>query len=194
MGKKNDEKKSASKTQDELNAIIDDLARRTLVWAKNNGCFRDKEDGQINGYFVINKQRSLKTTKPVWTQAFDETREIWPRVLLRMLQLGFPICVDSFQGHYIGVDGEQGVRVGTAFNHLYSRANTIREMVEVFIDAHVWNMAVPHMQKRLADGLKDADPIKMLDALDQLYLAAGMPRQMSISQYLLAMGNEDDGG
>lgn len=191
MSKKNGEKRTLTEIDQEQKAKVEELARRTLAWAKNNGCFRDGENGEIHGYFVINKQRSLKVAKPVWTHAFDESREMWPRVLLRMLQLGFPICVDSFQGHYIGVDGEQGVRVGTAINHLYSRADTIRKMVEVFAEARVWSLSIPYMQGRLMDGLKDSDPLKMLEALDNLYLAAGIPHQISIAQYLLAMGDED---
>lgn len=190
MSKKNGDKKTATQAKQEYTARVDELARETFGWAKMQGCYRDHSDNEVQGYFVITRS-SKKNSKPVWTEAFGEDREVWPDVLLRMLQLGFPICAESFNGHYIGHDGEQGVKIATTINNVYTRAETARKMAQYFIEARVWSESLPFIQKRLAEPLKETDPLKLLQALDQLFLGAGMPVQISIAQYLLTMGNDD---
>lgn len=190
MSKETKDKRSASQIKEELDNRINEIALETYKWAKENGCVRPSEDEPVQQYFIIQKGRK-RTSKPIWTDRFpDEKPGMWPDVLMRMLQLGFPIAVDSMQGQYIGIDGEQGVRIGTQLNNIFTRAESARQMAQYIIESRMWNVAAPFIQKRVQEELKESDPLKLLQALDQLFLGAGIPVQMSIAQYLLAAGAE----
>lgn len=183
-------KKSATEIKEELDNRVNELALETYKWAKENGCIKPSADEPVQRYFIIQKGKK-RSNKLIWVERFpNEKPSMWPDVLMRMLQLGFPIAVDSMQGQYIGIDGEQGVRIGTQLNNIFTRAESARQMAQLIIESRMWNLAAPFITKRVQEELKESDPLKLLQALDQLFLGAGIPVQMSIAQYLLAAGAE----
>lgn len=186
-------KKSATETRNELIEKINRLAIDTYGWAIEQKCCRDKTatDNPIQGFFTVSRSISKKSAKPHWPDAFDEDSSIWPAVYLRMLQLGFPICLDQFQGHYIGEDGEQGNKVATEFNHLYTRIGTAKDMLLAVLESRQWGLVEPHFQKRLKGDLQEVNIQQLCNVLDQVYVGLNIPVQMSMIEYLLTTNTED---
>lgn len=182
--------KKATEVREEYKMLVDNLARETYEWAKRMGCYRDAESKEILGFFVI-ERRALKSPKPIWTESFDEDKDTWKDVVDRMIELGFPICADSFNGHYIGLPGEQGKKIGTAFNNVFTRTETIRKHVEASVFAGQWSAVEPYLQGNLKGELKEADVLSLLNGLEQLLLAADIPVQQSFAVLLLKSGDDE---
>lgn len=190
MTKNTTEKKTVTDAHEELKARIDDTARRTFIWIKNNGCTRPAESEPITGYFIIERSTLFKHTgKPVWTEAFNEKKQVWQDVMHRMLQLGFPICSDS-NGHYLGIKGEQGSKIGSKSNDLVSRHESTVRLVEAIMDSGEWKSSEPFANGRFR--IKDANISKLLEGFQKAFLDAGIPVQMTLTQYLLSNTHDDD--
>lgn len=183
-------KKTATEIRDEYEQTIRQLAFETYQWALRMGCVRKAADQDVEGYFTINKP-AKGSGKPYWCEAFGEDRETWAAVYMEMLRLGFPICADSFNGHYIGVDGEQATKLLTAINNVKTRAVTGHKMAELLIEARVWGLSSEWLQKRLPEELKGVDPLKLLSTFEQLLIGMGIPQQKTLAQQLLEASNQD---
>lgn len=168
------------------------LALSTFNWAVDEGCIRRPDDLIINRYFIV--KRHAKDSNPlIWEDQFgQDPKKIWPKVKNEMLRLGFSLCMDSRRGHYIGLPGEQAVNVSTQVNHVVKRCETIRKTVEQLMDAKLWDIATPYIQGRLRDGMKEVDVLELCDMVDQVLTVANIPHQISMGEYLLRAGKNNE--
>lgn len=184
----NKQSKAAEKKA-EYDKVIDELARQTLSWAMENGCYRDKESGAILGYFVVS-QPNKKTPKPIWTSAFGEDIEVWYDVLDKMISLGYPIAAAPMQGHYIGFAGEQAVKAATQINNAHTRLETARKQLRLIAIAGDIEDGRGYLEKRLKSELKTVDIRIFLSALDEFFLAIGQSVQTHLADLFLRAEND----
>ena len=185
MDKQSPNKKSATELRQEYDQKIRQLAIQTYRWAIKQGCVREAADEEVQGYFTVAKP-SKNTGKPYWCAAFpNENASVWPDVYMEMLRVGFPICADPFNGHYIGVDGEQATKLLTTINNVKTRAESGRKMTELLIEARVWGESSEYLKNHLPKELQAIDPMIILNTFEQLLLGMGIPQQKTLAQYLL---------
>lgn len=177
-------KKSASEIKREYSERIDKLARDTEQWARRMGCYRDFDSKEIMGYFIIESGKK-KNLKPIWCENFEEEKDVFPDVVNRMLELGIPIVAESFNGHYIGFPGEQGRKVGTGLNNMFTRATTARKHIEAIVYSDMWYVCEEYIHDRLRDDLKSADVARLFEGIDQLLMNAGIPVQHSFAELFI---------
>lgn len=192
MAKKTTDKKSVTDTRLEHQGNVQRVAIETYRWAIEKGCVRKSEDQEIQGYFIVTSG-TKRSSKPNWPDAFGEEDTAWGEVYMEMLRLGFPICADQRQGHYIGVDGEQGSKIITTLNNATTRIETLRKMIELVIEGRQWGDVQPWLEKRLPEAMRDKDLMVIMKAFEQLLIGVGYPVQKSIAQYLLEAGSTDKG-
>lgn len=180
----------AKKDKQTISSEIMDLARETVKWAMKNGCVRDPKTGEIGNYFIIEVGKN-PSGKPIWTEEFEEDRETFGYVKLAILALGFAICYDQRQGHYIGAKGETGKNLGSRINGAATSFNTIKEQFETIILAGMYAWTLPFLLESLKSDLKDNAP-NLLGAIDRVLELLGQPVQMSLVQALLEAQKPDD--
>lgn len=180
--------KTATETREEYEQQIKELAGKTLEWARGQGCYRDESSKELMGFFVIDRKKSAK---PCWCNWSSESYETWMDVKEYMLANGVSLCYQSFGGHYIGLEGEQGTIIGTNMNNTFTRAQTIVRHLQYLIATGQIDEARKYITKRLASPYQDTDVLKLMIALEQMLMLIS-PYQQSIFSALLKAGAEDD--
>jgi hypothetical protein len=183
--------KTATETREEYEQQIKELSTKTLDWARGQGCYRDESSNEIMGFFVIDRKKSAK---PCWCNWSNESYEVWVDVREYMLANGVSLCYQSFGGHYIGLEGEQGTSIGTNMNNTFTRAQTILRHLQYLLTTGQFDDARQYISKRLASPYQETDVLKLMVALEQMLMLIG-PYQQSIFSALLKDGKarpEDD--
>lgn len=136
-----------------------ELALRTKKWMKDIGAVWDSKT-EISGDIP------LHISVEEWAEEFefplDEhdratvyTQRAWQHTKLEMIQMGIPIAVHEFRGHYIGEDGDQASNVVLNVHHALARLDRAMIHLEAIKTSGKWNTCLPKFKGRLLPvGLK----------------------------------------
>lgn len=148
-----------------------------------NNCYRDKESGKVLNFFTIGKNA---TDKPIWSEAFPKCPYPWSSVMEMMQERGVPITSDTFQGHFIGLPGETGRKIGRAINNGTTRYETAKRQIEYQILCGDYVEAEKYIRVTLRKDIREIDYEKLLMGMEQAFLNAGAESvQLSIAIPLL---------
>lgn len=182
-------RKTVQEMKEEILARVEELAEQTPEWAKAQGCHRIEKDTEPEVYFIVTPRTKKNDHKPNWLEWSGETPEVWTMVCDRMLSQGVSVCYKTMQGHYIGLPGEQSVKIASSFNNVFTRTTTALRQLEYLLALNMLDDAREFMAARLGSAFDGTDPMQIALSLEN-FLSDVSPHQKSLFMLMLSSGKE----
>lgn len=165
--------KTKEQTQ-EQNALsakrITELALQTRNWARRIGAYLDPDTGH-HGFFTVDE----------WADNFQERKHAWRLVKRRLIELGEPIAMASFGGHYWGGPGAQMTTPAAMLKSVATQIETIHMILEAAQTSGQWDECLAALE----DSLEGNRHHLAIGDIPKLLTGTGMPMRESLQRLLL---------
>lgn len=117
---------------------ITELALQTRNWARRIGAYLDPETGH-HGFFTVDE----------WADNFQERKQAWRSVKRRLIELGEPIAMASFGGHYWGAAGAQMTTPAAMLKSIATQIETVHMILEAAQTSGQWDECLIALEEHL---------------------------------------------
>lgn len=163
-------KEQTKEQDDQFAKKITELALQTRNWARRIGAYLEPKTDH-HGYFTVDE----------WVENFQEKRHSWRLVKRRLIELGEPIAMDSFGGHYWGKPGAQMTTVAAMLKTVATQIETMHMLLEAAQGSGQWDECLAALEDNLEGNRHHID----IGDIPKLLTGAGMPMRESLERLLL---------
>lgn len=163
-------KEQVKEQADDYAKKITELALQTRNWARRIGAYIDPQT-EHHGYFTVDE----------WADNFQEKRPAWRLVKRRLIELGEPIAMDSFGGHYWGKPGAQMTTVAAMLKTVATQIETMHMLLEAAQNSGQWDQCMEVLENNLEGNRHHID----IGDIPKLLTGAGMPMRDDLQRLLL---------